>query len=97
MTVFDRIASPRRLTATDFLSVEVYTITGLVTYYILFFIDIASRTVHIAGMTPHPDNRWMTRIARNLTDTEDGFRRGKRHLILDRNPSAESNQKARAE
>jgi hypothetical protein len=38
---------PRRthwecLTATDFLSVEVHTIRGLVTYYILFFIDIAS-------------------------------------------------------
>ena len=70
------------LTATDFMSVEVYTIKGLVTYYILFFIDIASRTVHIAGITPHPDNRWMTQIARNVTDIEDGFLRGTRHLIL---------------
>src|SRR3982074_2716383 len=60
------------LTATDFLSVEVYTIKGLVTYYVLFFIDIASRSVHIAGITPHPDNRWMTQIARNVTDVEDG-------------------------
>jgi len=72
------------LTATDFLSVEVYTIKGLVTYYILFFIDIASRSVHIAGITPHPDNRWMKQIARNVTDAEDGFLRGMRHLILDR-------------
>jgi transposase InsO family protein len=72
------------LTATDFLSVEVYTIKGLVTYYILFFIDIASRSVHIAGITPHPDNRWMTQIARNVTDAEDGILRGKRYLILDR-------------
>jgi transposase InsO family protein len=70
--------------ATDFLSVEVYTIKGLVTYYILFFIDIASRSVHIAGITPHPDNRWMKQIARNVTDTEDGFLRGTRYLILDR-------------
>ena len=61
-----------------------YTIQGLVTYYILFFIDIASRSVHIAGITPHPDNRWMKQIARNVTDAEDGFLRGKRHLILDR-------------
>lgn len=30
------------LTAADFLSVEVYTIKGIVTHYILFFIDIAS-------------------------------------------------------
>jgi hypothetical protein len=41
------------LTATDFLSVEVCTIKGLVTYYVLFFIDIASRSVHIGGITPH--------------------------------------------
>lgn len=72
------------LTATDFLSVEVHTLKGLVTYYLLFFIDIASRSVHVAGITPHPDNRWMTQIARNVTDTEDGFLRGKRYLILDR-------------
>jgi putative transposase len=72
------------LTATDFLSVEVHTIKGLVTYYILFFIDIASRSVHIAGVTPHPDNRWMMQIARNVTDAQDGILRGRRYLILDR-------------
>jgi putative transposase len=72
------------LTAADFLSVEVYTIKGLVTYYILFFIDIASRSVHIAGITPHPDNRWMMQVARNVTDAENGVLRGKRHLIVDR-------------
>jgi putative transposase len=78
------------LTATDFLSVEVYTIKGLVTYYILFFIDIASRSVQIAGITPHPDNRWMTQIARNVTDVEDGFLRGTRYLILDRGTNAQT-------
>jgi putative transposase len=60
------------------------TIRGLVTYYVLFFIDITSRAVKIAGITPHPDSRWMTQIARNLTDLNDGFLRGKRYLILDR-------------
>jgi hypothetical protein len=53
------------LTATDFLSVEVCTVRGLVTHYILFFIDIASRSVHIGGITLHPDNSWMTQVARN--------------------------------
>ncbi len=72
------------LTATDFLSIEVCTIKGLVTHYILFFIDIASRSVHVAGITPHPDNSWMTQIARNVTDVDGGFLRGKRYLILDR-------------
>jgi putative transposase len=72
------------LAATDFFTVEVCTIKGLVTHYVLFFIDVASRAVKIAGITPHPDNRWMTQIARNLTDPDDGFLRGKRYLILDR-------------
>jgi hypothetical protein len=57
---------------------------GLVTQYVLFFIDIASRSVHVAGITPHPDNSWMTQIARNITDADDGFIRGTRYLILDR-------------
>jgi putative transposase len=72
------------LAATDFLSVEVCTMRGLVTQYVLFFIDIASRSVHIAGITPDPNNSWMMQIARNVTDLHDGFLRGKRYLILDR-------------
>jgi transposase InsO family protein len=72
------------LLASDFLTVEVCTIRGLVTHYVLFFMDIANRAVKIAGITPHPDSRWMTQIARNLTDLNDDFLRGKRHLILDR-------------
>jgi putative transposase len=62
----------------------VCTIKGLVTHYVLFFMDIANRAVKIAGITPHPDSRWMTQIARSLTDLNDGFLRGKRYLILDR-------------
>ena len=72
------------LTATDFLSVEVCTVRGLVRDYILFFIDIASRSVHIGGITPHPDNSWMTQVARNVTDLKDGFLRSKLYLLLDR-------------
>src|SRR5258708_30104459 len=37
------------LAATDFFTVEVCTINGLVTHYVLFFIDVASRAVKIAG------------------------------------------------
>jgi putative transposase len=69
---------------TDFLTVEECTIRGLVTHYVLFFMDIANRAVKIAGITPHPDSRWMTQIARSLTDLNDGFLRGKHYLILDR-------------
>src|SRR5450759_4316968 len=72
------------LVATDFLTLEVCTIRALVTRYVLFFIDIVNRAVKIAAITPHPDSRWMRQIARNLTDPNDGFLRGKRYLILDR-------------
>jgi putative transposase len=72
------------VTASDFLSVEIFTIKGFVTQYVLFFIDLASRSVHVAGVTPHPDDSWMTQIARNITDVSSGFLRGTRYLILDR-------------
>lgn len=72
------------LAATDFFSVEVCSLRGFVTYYVLFLVDLATRTVHIAGVTPHPDEAWMMQMARNLTDTEDGFLRDKTHLIMDR-------------
>ena len=40
--------------ATDFFTVEVWTPKGLVTYYVLFFIELSTRRVEIAGITPHP-------------------------------------------
>jgi putative transposase len=55
------------LIATDFFTTEVWTWCGLVTYYVLFFIRIGTREVHVAGVTPHPDQRWMTQMARNMT------------------------------
>lgn len=72
------------LAATDFFTTEVWTKTGLVTYFVLFVIDLASRRVEIAGITPNPDAVWMRQIARNLTDCEDGFLRGKRYILMDR-------------
>lgn len=72
------------LSATDFLSVEVFTLKGLTTYYMLFFIDIASRCVHLAGITSHPDNAWMMQVARNITDKDDGFLHDTSYLLLDR-------------
>ncbi len=70
--------------ATDFFTTEVWTARGLVTYYTVFVIDIATRAVHIAGTTTKPDSQFMAQIARNLTDCVDGLLLGKRYLILDR-------------
>jgi putative transposase len=72
------------LAASDFLTVEVSTLRGLVTHYVLFVIELATRSVHIAGITTNPDTPWMMQVARNLTDVDDAFLRGKRYLILDR-------------
>ncbi|MCZ6760013.1 MAG: hypothetical protein O7D29_06525 [Gemmatimonadetes bacterium] len=46
---------------------EVWGLRGLVTYYVLFFIHLASRRVHVAGITPHPKEAWMVQAARNVT------------------------------
>jgi hypothetical protein len=64
--------------------VEVLTLRGLVTYYVLFFIKLESRRVEVAGITPHPNEAWMKRIARNVTMDGWGFLKECRHLIHDR-------------
>jgi hypothetical protein len=72
------------LAATDFFTVEVATWHGLVTYYVLVVMELATRRVHIAGITPHPTAAFMQQCARQLTDPGDGFLLGKRYLIRDR-------------
>ena len=72
------------LVATDFFTAEVWTLGGLVTYSVLFFIHLGSRQVPIAGMTPHPNETWMMQVARNLTMEEWGFLSPGQYLIHDR-------------
>jgi putative transposase len=72
------------LTASDFLTVEVWTARGLVTHYLLFVISLADRVVKIAGITTRPDESWMLQIARNMTDPQVGAIHAKRYLIIDR-------------
>jgi putative transposase len=72
------------LVATDFFTAEVWTLGGLVTYYVLFFIHLGSRKIHIAGVTPHPNEQWMIQIARNITMEEWGFLSPGQYLIHDR-------------
>jgi transposase InsO family protein len=72
------------LAAIDFTTVEVWTKCGLTTYYLLFVMELKTRAVRFAGCTVNPSGPWMTQIARNLTDAEDGFLTGKQYLLLDR-------------
>ena len=74
------------LAATDFFTVEVYTLQGLIRYMVLFVIDYATRKVEIAGIIPQANGNWMQQIARNLSNPIDGFLKDKRYLIHDRDP-----------
>jgi transposase InsO family protein len=72
------------LVATDFFTAEVWTLGGLVTYYVLFFIRLSTREVHVAGMTPHPHHAWIMQVARNITMEQWGFLSPGQYLIHDR-------------
>jgi transposase InsO family protein len=74
------------LAAIDFFTVEVSTLGSLMTFYVLIVIELSTRRVQIAGITPQPDSAFMMQVGRNLTDPFDGFLLGKRFLIMDRDP-----------
>jgi putative transposase len=70
--------------ATDFFTVEVLTLRGLMTYYVLFFIHLESRRIGLAGVTRHPDEAWMEQMTRNGTMEDSGFLNNRRYLLHDR-------------
>ena len=72
------------LVATDFFTAEVWTLGGLVTYYVLFFLHLGSRQVQVAGVTPHPNEAWMVQMVRNVTMEEWGLLSPGQYLIHDR-------------
>src|SRR4029434_2424116 len=76
------VADRDQLAAIDFTTVEVWTFSGLVTYYLLFAMRLATRQVCFLGCTPHPAGLWMANMARNLVDDFDGFLRAPLHYVL---------------
>src|SRR5919112_2743233 len=59
---------------------------GLQRFIVLFFIDLSTRRVEVAGISATANGLWMSEIARNLTDSVDGLLTGKRYLIHERDP-----------
>ena len=70
----------------DFFTVEALSLTGTIRYMVLFVIVVKTRAVEIAGIATRPEGKSMEQMARNLTDSVDGFLRNATHLIHDRDP-----------
>ena len=64
-----------QLLACDFFTIET---VFLRTVYVLVFIELGTRKVHLAGITSHPDGRWVAQQARQLVwqfeETNTSFR-----------------------
>jgi len=65
--------------AADFFTVETIR---LKTLYVLFFIELQTRRVHVVGATAHPASRWVAQQARNLAI--EGRLGNVRFLVRDR-------------
>jgi putative transposase len=59
-------AQAKSVAAVDFFAVDTVWLQRV---YVLFFIEVASRRVHLAGCTAHPDAGWVTQQARQVAWT----------------------------
>ncbi|MCP5029943.1 MAG: transposase family protein [Actinomycetia bacterium] len=67
--------------ACDFATIDTVTLRR---FYLLFFIDIPTRTVYLAGITEHPTGAWTTQAARNLFLRHSEQLTGAKALVRDR-------------
>jgi len=69
------------IVACDFFAVDTIWLRRL---YVLFFIELRTRRVHLAGVTANPDGAWVTQQARNLLLTLEERGRRVPFLLHDR-------------
>ena len=73
------------IVACDFLTVDTVFLQRV---YVLFVIELASRRVHLAGVTAHPTGWWVAQQARNLVAVLDDQATACKFLIRDGTPSS---------
>jgi putative transposase len=72
------------LWACDFFTKQVLTPLGPKMFFVLFFINIKTRKVHITGLTPYPNHEWVNEQTRLLLPSLNDGRKVKKILIRDR-------------
>lgn len=59
------------------------TLRGLVRYHTLFVMNLAKREVEIAQVSCQMNGQVMAQVARNLTDSDDGFLNEMKYFVCD--------------
>ena len=70
-----------QLLACDFFTVETRRLNTL---YVFFLMEVGTRRIHLAGITPHPTSAWVNQQARNFLWQREEMNCATRFLIRDR-------------
>ena len=79
------------LWACDFFTKQVLTPLGPRMFFVLFFINIKTRRVFVAGATQYPHQEWVNKQTKNIMPLLEGNKKSKKLLIRDRDTKFSGN------